>query len=149
MPLEEMLKDVQALEDLEAIKNLHSEYIFYLRNRQFKEMIDCFADDAVLEIRDFSARVGKAEIAQLFTDHIPNESNIPRGNSLVQPVITVEGDTAKGHWLLYHFRCDYNKIPGKDYLSEWQQGYYDCEYVRVNGTWKFGRLKFISPWPQH
>jgi len=148
MNLGEMSKEVQALEAIEAIKNLHNEYIFFLRNQQFEDMIPLFADDAVLEIRNFGPRTGIGEISKLFREYIPWEKNIPRGNSLVQPVITVNGNTAKGHWLLYHFRCDYTKNEGDGFLSSWEQGYYDCEYVRVGDKWKFKHVKFTSPWPQ-
>ena len=42
MTLEELEKKVRALDDIEEIKNLHREYIFWLNNRQFKEMIRLF-----------------------------------------------------------------------------------------------------------
>ena len=147
MTLDQMLKDVKALEDVEAIKNMHNEYIIYLRNNQFEEMIDCFADNAVLEIRNFGPRKGKEEIAELFRGHIARVK-IPRGHSLVQPVINVEGDTATGHWALYHFNYDYTKPAGEGCFTDWEQGFYDCKYVRVNGQWKFSYLKFICPWPE-
>jgi ketosteroid isomerase-like protein len=147
MDLAEMLKEVQILEDVEAIKNMHNEYVICLRNNQFEEMIDCFADDAILEIRELGRRTGKEEIAKLFREHIARVK-IPRGHSLVQPVITVDGNTAEGHWTLYHFNYDYTKPAGKGCLTEWEQGFYECRYVRVGGVWKFSYLKFICPWPK-
>jgi hypothetical protein len=148
MSLEKMLKEVKALEDIESIKKMHNEYIFSLRNKQYEEMIECFADNAIVEIRNFGARTGKKEIAKLFRDNIAKEKNLPQGHSLVQPVITVKGETARGHWLLYNFHCDYTKPGGGGYLTKWEQGFYDCEYVRVEREWKFSHLRFICPWPE-
>ena len=39
MNLEELKRKVKVLEDIEAIKNMHRDYIFWLRNSQFDEMI--------------------------------------------------------------------------------------------------------------
>ena len=147
MNLEELKRKVKVLEDTEAIKNMHRDYIFWLRNSQFDEMIDCFAENATAEIRTFGPRTGRDTIARLFKEEIA-KVKIPRGHSLVQPVITVEGDKAKGHWTMYTFNYDYTAPAGMGRLIECEQGRYDCEYVREAGKWKFSYLKWICPWPE-
>jgi hypothetical protein len=59
------------------------------------------------------------------------------------PVITVDGDHAKGHWMLYIFIAD----PATGVVSRFLQGRYDCEYTRENGKWKFSKLVWTNPWP--
>ena len=147
MTLEELEKKVRTLDDIEEIKNLHREYIFWLNNRQFEEMIDCFSKNATVEIRTFGPRKGREEIVRLFKEEIETV-NPRKGSALVQPVITVEGDTAKGHWLMFHFSHSSVALEGIDRLAEWEQGRYDCEYVREGGKWKFSFLKWTCPWPE-
>ena len=49
-------------------------------------------------------------------------------------MLTIDGDTARGTWTVYIFFS----VPN----IEWVQGRHDCEYVKVNGEWKFSKLKF-------
>ncbi len=144
---EQMAKQIQAFRDREAIEAMHREYIFCLRNYRYEEMIDCFAEDAKLAIRDFGLRTGKAEIGELFRGYIA-KVKIPRGHALVHPVITVDGDRAWGSWAMYHFNYDFKAPAGTGRLMEVEQGRYDGEYVKVNGSWKFSYLKFTCPWPE-
>lgn len=146
MTLDELEKRVKVLEDVEEIKKLHRDYIFWLDNKQFEEMIECFAKDATEEIGGTGgARKGKEEIAKVFREVIAKEPSAKGGHILVQPVITVEGDRAKGYWTMYRF--DTFTTPAGQ-LVKWAQGRYDCEYIRENGKWKFSSLKYTIPWPE-
>jgi hypothetical protein len=143
MSLEEMSKRFQALEDTEAIRRLHNEYIFYLNNDQWQEMSDCFSDNATANIHEF--RQGKKEILKYFTEVIA-KLNAGKGRDAhfaVQPVINVEGDRAKGHWLIYILIAD----PVTGNALRWIPGRYDCEYIKEDGNWKFSSLNYTSPWP--
>jgi hypothetical protein len=158
MTLAELEKRVQTLEDIEEIKNMHREYIFFLMTRQFEKMVDCFAENAVLDIVTFSIakgkptreqREGKKEIRELFKTMASwvreSEGEIPKGGHfLVQPVITVEGNKAKGHWLLERMKEDV-KPSGSSWI--FLPARYDCEYVKEAGKWKFSMIKLTHPWP--
>jgi ketosteroid isomerase-like protein len=135
MILEEMEKRLKTLEDIDAIRNMHNDYIYALASQQWEDMLDCFAEDAVVDIGSQGARRGKNEIWELFKGF---EGKIlpTHGHLLAQPVIKVDGDTAEGYWIMYVF------IDNKGY-----QGRYECEYVRENGNWKFSHLKYTRPWP--
>lgn len=52
MTLEELEKRVKVLEDIEAIKQLHINYVYLLCNLQWEDMLECFAEDATLELLD-------------------------------------------------------------------------------------------------
>jgi hypothetical protein len=149
MTLEELKKRIQALEDIEEIKQLHREYVFWLTNEQWEEMIDLFAEDAIVDIRIYGPKMGKAEITKLFREVITNAKVIPKtpkgGHMLVQPVITIDGDKAKGHWMMDRFFDDITKSNGP--ILKLLKGRYDCKYEKVKGKWKFSYLKWTHPWP--
>ena len=140
MKLEELAKKVQALQDIEDIKNLHTDYVFCLINHQWGDIVNYFAENAVADIWHHGVGRGKDGIAKLFMDVIAKEVTWDSGHLLAQPVISVDGDTAKGHWILYIF------FPGPP--ARWVQGRYDCEYIKVDGKWKFSSLKYTAPWPR-
>ena len=144
MKLEEVEKRLKVLEDIEEIKSMHNEYVFRLVNREWDAMAECFAENATADIGRHGLRKGKKEIARLFSEVIAR-INVGRGRDahfVTQPVITVDGDKARGHWMLYIVISD--KETGFARLS---QGRYDVEYVREGGKWIFSALKYTSPWP--
>src|SRR4030042_6654841 len=105
MTFEEMEKRLRILEDIEAIKSLQNEYVFYLLNGQWREIADCFTENAFFLISKFEKRQGKEEIYNLFTERI-SQANAGKGRDAhftVMPVIALDGDHAKGHWMLYIF----------------------------------------------
>ena len=147
MTLEELEKRITALEDIEKIKELHRQYVFWLNSQQWDEMIDCFTENAIADIGEHGLRKGREEITKLFKINIANKVAGWNGGHFVnQPVISVDGDKATGHWLLYIFIFHAQTPTGPSY--KWVQGRYDCEYVKVNGKWKFSFVKFKEPWPE-
>lgn len=138
MTLEEIEKRLGILEDVEAIKKLHRDYVYALASQQWDDMLDCFAEDGSADIWTHGVRRGKKEIGDLFRG-FAGKILPSHGHLVAQPVITVDGDTAEGYWLLYLF------LPAPE--SMWIQGKYDCKYVKVNGEWKFSYLKYTRPWP--
>ena len=144
MTIEELEARLRTLEDTEAIKGFHRQYVFYLNNCQWDDMAECFTEDASANIH--GAYSGKEEIRKLFAEHISklNSSGKARdAHFAVEPVIRVDGDRAKGHWLIYILISD----PVTGCASRWIPGRYDCEYSRVKGDWKFSSLTYTSPWP--
>jgi ketosteroid isomerase-like protein len=134
MTLEEMEKRLRALEDLGEVKKLHRKYISYLDNLQFDKAVDLFAENATAEVRDSGPRKGKKEIAEIYLGVLAKRTARKDGHLVGQPDITVEGDTAKGHWIVY--------ILFSEPSVQWVQGRNDCEYVKEDGKWKFSKLKF-------
>ncbi|MBN1643680.1 MAG: nuclear transport factor 2 family protein [Dehalococcoidales bacterium] len=146
MELDEITRRLQTLEDIEAIERLQHRYIYLLLNNQWQEMADCFTQDAYANIWRHGGHQGKEAIYRLFTERIAKVN--PAGEKrdahfTVMPVITVEGDKARGYWMLYIFAAD----PDNPGSVRYNQGLYDCEYARVNGEWKFSKLVWTNPWP--
>ena len=133
-------KRVKVLEDIEAIKQFHVNYVYLLCDLQWDEMAECFAEDATMELLDSGVVRGKKEIGGVFRNVLAERVKRNDGHLVGQPIITVEGDKAKGQWILYLFFAEPE--------VRWLQGRQDCEYVRVNGEWKFSKVRFTAPWPE-
>ena len=144
--IEKLEKRIRTLEDIEDIQKFHLQYISFYNNQQYEEMISCFAEDATIDTQVFKPRRGKKEIADLVLNDLPTVNNWATAHVVVQPVITVDGDKAKGTWTMYlcFFDVDTPKGPAPRLL----QALHDCEYVKVKGEWKFSSVKFICPWPE-
>jgi len=136
MSLEELEKRVRALEDLEEIKKLHQHYINLMDNLQYEEVLDLFTEDATSEVRNFGIKKGKKEMAEIYLGVLAKKRGKTRfdGHMAIEPDIMVDGDTAKGTWLIY-------MLFSKPEI-QWVQGKNECEYKKENGTWKISKLKF-------
>lgn len=134
MPLRDLEKRIKALEDLEEIKKIHREYMSCLDNLQFERALDFFTEDAEVEVRNSGVLKGRKNYSKIYLGTLAQRKERYDGHLVGQPVITVDGNTAKGHWIVYMFFS----VPA----IEWIQGRHDCEYVKENGKWKFSKLKF-------
>ena len=144
MKLEEMEKRLKAMEDVEEIKKLHYRYINCLNFAKWDEIMECFAENSQLDLGEGSQKgrvtKGKAEISKAF--HLMSSYHLGReGYCVVHPIISVDGDTATGTWLSYFLNV---LSRGEEPVLHWMQGKYDCEYIKENGQWKFGILKWRS-----
>ncbi len=146
MDLRDISRRLQYLEDLEAIKSLHRDYVFWINSREWDKTAECFSEDAVALIFRHPLARGKEAIRSLFFDRIANvNSGKGRdGHFATLPVIQVDGDRARGHWMLYILIAD----PVTGNALRWTQGRYECEYVKVGERWKFSKLVWVNPWPR-
>lgn len=135
MSLEELEKRIQAIEDLENIKKLHQHYIDLMDNLQYKEVLDLFTEDATVEVRNWGVKRGRKELSEIYIGILAKNRGTSRseGHMAVEPDITVDGNTAKGTWLIY--MLSQPKI-------QWIQGRNECEYRKEDGKWKISKLKF-------
>lgn len=135
MSLEELEKRIQTIEDLENIKKLHQHYIDLMDNLQYKEVLDLFTEDATVEVRNWGVKRGRKELSEIYIGILAKNRGTSRseGHMAVEPDITVDGNTAKGTWLIY--MLSQPKI-------QWIQGRNECEYRKEDGKWKISKLKF-------
>jgi ketosteroid isomerase-like protein len=149
--LEDLRRRVEALEDMEDIKKLHRDYIFWLSNHQWDKMIECFAEDAVAWIGKHGEQKGKEAIKASFNSDISKTATYQKGGQLlIQPVISVKGEKAEGYWSWYRLNTHFTSPSGQkvQLFGANMQARYDCEYKKENGSWKFSKLKLIRPWPE-
>jgi phosphoenolpyruvate synthase/pyruvate phosphate dikinase len=134
MNLEELAKRVQAIEDLEEIKKLHQKYIDLMDDLKYKEVLDLFTEDASVEVRNSGVLKGKEGLTDIYINKLGRRTDRSEGHFVIEPDITVEGDTARGTWLVYML---FSKP-----TVEWVQGRNEAEYIRVDGKWKIKSMKF-------
>jgi len=139
MSLEELEGRVKAIEDLEEIKKLQRRYMSHLDKLEFGEAVEMFSEDATAEVRNSGVKRGKKEIADIYLGILAQRKVRYDGHMVGQPIITVEGDTAKGTWIVYML---FSKPS-----VQWVQGRHDCEYVKEDGQWKFSKLSSRAPSP--
>jgi ketosteroid isomerase-like protein len=143
---DELEKRIEKIENLEALKNLHRQYIYYVNSQQWDKVIDCFTEDAIADIGMHGSHKGTAELTELFTIKIARVNEKWNGGHFVtQPIVSVEGDTAKGCWMLYICVFDAETVSGQ--TLKWIQGRHDCEYIKRQGQWKISYIKYTRPWP--
>jgi hypothetical protein len=149
--LDGMKQRIRAIEGLEAIKKLHRDYIFWLSNHQWDDMVECFTEDAVAWIGKHGEQKGKEAIRASFDSDISKVAAYQKGGQiLIQPVITVDGEKADGYWSWYRLNTHFTSPAGQtvSLFGSNMQARYDCEYKKENGQWKFSKLKLTRPWPE-
>ncbi|PKB64738.1 MAG: hypothetical protein BZY80_02185 [SAR202 cluster bacterium Io17-Chloro-G2] len=138
MSLEDLERRIQNLEDIEAIKGLKARYCAYCDDSYDADGIaSLFTEDAVWD----GGMRGRADGRQAIRDFFVQASQrLPFAIHMVMnPIIQVDGDQATGMWYLFQ-TCTY----AEGNRAVWGSGRYDEEYVRVDGEWKFQRLKLTS-----
>jgi ketosteroid isomerase-like protein len=136
MSLEDLEKRVQALEDAEAIKKLHHNYINLMDNLQYDQVLNLFTEDATVEVRNFGVKKGRTELSEIYIGVLARSRGDIRydGHLAIEPDIEVSGETARGTWLIY-------MLFSKPSI-QWVQGKNECEYRKEDGKWKLSKLKF-------
>ena len=142
---EDALKDAQkrlrVVEDIEQIKQLQYRYLNCVMFAEYDNIGDLFAENAETRF-SFGTEPrpptkGRAAIEKMFQrpggHHVGKE-----GDFEVHPIISVDGDTAKGNWVMYIMYF----YPRTGQSLFWVQGIYDVDYIRENGEWKFKYLKW-------
>ena len=136
-----LLKRVKVSEDIEEIKQLQIRYVNALITTDWDTVMNCFAKDATFFAYLIQKEIkGKAAIEKWFRESIAKNHVGKEGDFVVHPIISVDGDTATGSWLLYMMYC----YPRTGQALFWVQGFYDMKYIRENGKWKFHYFKWAE-----
>ena len=103
MTLEEYKMRLRRLEDIQEIRDLHHDYVFWINNCEWDKVIDCFTEDCSANIGKHGLRKGKDALQKLFKVdiHNNNQGKGRDGHFVMQPVIAVDEDKASGYWLMY------------------------------------------------
>ncbi len=138
MSLEDLDRRVKVLEDIEEIKKLKRRYCAYCDdNYDADALADLFTEDAVWDGGIRGRNDGREEIRRFF-ERAPER--LPFAMHMVMnPIIEVDGDSAKGTWYLFQpcTFADQNR-------AVWGAARYDEDYVKIDGQWKFKHLKLTS-----
>ncbi len=62
---------------------------------------------------------------------------------VMNPIIEVKGDTARGTWYLFQ-PCTFAEGEQAGEQAVWGSARYDEEYAKIDGIWMFTHLKLTS-----
>jgi hypothetical protein len=153
--VEQLSKEVGALQDIHAIRKLQHAYGYYLDKCLYDEVVDLFADKG--EVR-FMGGVfkGRAGLRRLYCDRFRKSFtggyNGPVYGFLLdhlqmQDIVDVMPDRRSAHG---RFRCfmqagshESKKDAPRHMPSQWWEGgIYENDYVREDGVWKIQVLNY-------
>lgn len=139
MDLEELEKRITRIEDLEAIKQLKARYCEICdENHNPDRITSIFTSDGIWEGKGIGTARGHDEIRELFQGF---QESISYSQHMVQnPIIEVNGSTAKGIWYFFGPFTFY-----KNNQATWQAARYHEDYEKVDGTWKIKHLLIQGP----
>lgn len=123
---------IRALEDIEAIKQLKARWWFACDMRAIADMRACYYEPDFLIDFGFIGQYTDMDtfIAQ-FEELACHPSHIDMHHGTC-PEITITGpDTATGRW-----RMRFQLLESEKKLVQLMHGYYEDEYIKVNGEWK-------------
>ena len=144
---------VQAGEDIQAIKRLQRIYGYYLDKGLWADAAELFVDEAYANFPQ-GVFIGKGSIREhLFR----NLGGVPLGqvglgdnrldnHMMIQPVVHLDpgGLSAKGRWR------ELGYSGGIGVGANWAEGVLEMNYVRRDGVWKIARLDyhrgFVAPY---
>jgi ketosteroid isomerase-like protein len=129
---------VQVTEDINDIKEVQWKYLNALMATQWDACADCFSENALVDVYLHDPVRGRENVRRWFKEELSVTHSGAEGDVCIHPLITVDGDTATGNWLLYMMY--FYKRTGQSMF--WVQGYYDNEYVREDGAWKISVMRW-------
>ena len=136
---QDLQRRVQRLEHIEAIRALKARYLFCCDRKDPKGMRACFADGKVHI--DYGA-VGTFDnadaLAKIFTDIACHDYMVEMHHGMNPQIEIIDDARAKGTWSLHYFLIN-TQTKGLTQLA----GYYEDEYLKLNGAWKISRTKFV------
>ncbi|HTN60800.1 MAG TPA: nuclear transport factor 2 family protein [Devosia sp.] len=134
-----ILKDeARKASDHLALMNLQSIYGYYVDKGLYDEAADLFSESATLEIAGRGHFQGQARIREYLNALPPLEYGGVFNHMQLQPVIHIDGDTARGRWRAFI------QIGWLDREARWAEGTYENRYIRENGVWKIASLHFFT-----
>ena len=136
---------LQALEDIEAIRQLKVRYCHSVDAYDAETTASFFTEDAVFDVGARGRCEGRQQVLEFFKG---SRERLPFFvHMLLNPIIDVDGDTATGSWYLLQA-----STVGQTNEAVWGCARYDDEYVRVDGKWMFKNVTvtmfFWTPFDQ-
>ena len=125
---------LQRIEDIEAIKQLKAAYCQACDDDHNPDRLGpLFAQDAVWEASSVGRAEGREAIQKLLGDIGRSGTIRNSAHNVMNPIITVDGDTAEGEWRLIML---YTGIyPNGEHHFSRIIGWYKERYARIGGRW--------------
>ncbi len=122
---------IRRLADAEAIRDLARRYAHCVWQRDVEGAVELFCEDGVMDTGDRPALRGREEMREAYQQMFTQAELCPFVHN---HVLRLAGDTATGTcYLDLRARLEGKRMTGF--------GYYDDEYVRLDGEWRFRSRK--------
>lgn len=131
MGSEKVEDTVRRLADEEAIRDLARRYAHCVWRKDVGGAIALFTDDGEMDTGDRPPIKGRAALTEAYKAMITGPDFLPFVHN---HIVELDGEAASGTCYL-DLRAT---VDGKSMIGA---GYYDDQYVRVNGEWKFRSRK--------
>ena len=133
-----LAREVQQLEDQNAIEILQRTYGYYMDKALWTQVADLFTEDGTIEVDPAGVFVGKARVRQYLRSLGPEGPQEGRliDQMQLQPIISIadDGSTARGRWHSL-VMAGWHKQQ-----AYWGAVIYENEYRKEQGVWKIARL---------
>jgi uncharacterized protein (TIGR02246 family) len=132
---------IQCLEDIEAIKQLKARYAQACDDDHNPEKVAAlFAPDGLWEGPNLGVHAKGHDAIKTYIGGVRASGRMRNSaHMFMNPIITVNGDRATGEW---RFVMAYTgKIPDGSLQYHRIIGFYEEEYVRIDGRWLFQTLR--------
>lgn len=128
---------IRRLEEIEAIRKMKAEYVLACDERRWDDAMRYFTARAVVAFGPFGKFESTVALERFFKETMPVTIGFTV-HRLCNPIIEVNGDTAKGIW---YCEIPSTHIPTNKAML--QQGTYYDEYVKEGSAWKHSRLDLV------
>jgi hypothetical protein len=125
---------IQRLQDLTEVEIVQDAYGYYVDKAQWRSLSDLFAEDATLEIGGKGVFLGRERVFEYMTVGLGPIG--PREGLLIDhqqfqclPTIHEDGVTAEQRCIAFVISS-----------GGWGHVYYENDYIKENGVWKFKKL---------
>jgi hypothetical protein len=139
---EAMEKRLSQLEDIEAIKRLQATYVNFLQEGNYDTIEDILAQEFIFDVRVPGVspqKMTREEAGKMYRESIAKSHNGKEGDILIEPIIDLDGNRAKGKFVLYFFYYHPETYQTLYFVQSWL----DMDYVKEGGEWKISGLGFI------
>lgn len=145
MSPDEIERRLKVLEHVEEIRKLKVRYCHSVDAYDADTTASFFTEDAIFDVGPRGRCEGRQQVLEFFKG---SRERLPFFVHMVMnPLIEVDGDTAKGSWYLMQA-----STVGGTNEAVWGSARYDDEYVRVDGKWMFKNVAvtmfFWTPFDQ-
>jgi hypothetical protein len=129
---------ITRLQDLTEVEIVQNAYGYYVDKAQWRSLADLFADDATLEIGGKGVFLGKSRVFEYMNIGMGGGGPMgPKDGVLIDhqqfqclPSIMPDGVTAKARCIAFVMSS-----------GGWGHNYYEDEFVKEGGVWKFKKLR--------
>ncbi len=123
---------VSVLEEKDAIRDLMSEYCFYIDNGEFEKFADLFTADGIFETGPLGKLKGRKAIHDFIAAHVPRLGEGPaRKHCTMNHLIRVNGKEASADSYIVVIRESDSGVVAS------LAGRYEDKLVKENGEWRF------------